>query len=162
MKNAEYWIDSLNLEAHPEGGFYSRIFTSDKTLSTETGKRPTATAIHYLLQKNDFSSWHRIRHDEIWFFHAGMAITVHQISKLGKLTSRTLSHDHEISFAVKGGTWFCSEPSGQITETKLDYGLVSCVVSPGFDFIDFEMANKEELVSLYPEHRDIIYRLCRG
>jgi predicted cupin superfamily sugar epimerase len=161
MKHVKYWINRLNLEAHPEGGFYSRIFTSHKAISTATGNRPSATAIHYLLEKDDFSSWHRIQHDEIWFFHTGMAITVHEISLSGELSSRTLSHDKEISLTVKGGLWFCSEPSKQATKPELNYGLVSCVVSPGFDFIDFEMGIKETLVIAYPQHRDIISRLCR-
>jgi predicted cupin superfamily sugar epimerase len=162
MKNVDYWINKLNLEAHPEGGFYSRIFTSHKAIPTSTGDRPSATAIHYLLEEDDYSSWHRIQHDEIWFFHTGMAITVHEISPSGELSSRTLSHNHEISLTVKGGVWFCSEPNSKLAETTLDYGLVSCVVSPGFDFIDFEIGNKEKLAELYPQHRDIICRLCRG
>jgi predicted cupin superfamily sugar epimerase len=164
MKPVEYWIERLNLEPHPEGGFYSRIFESKQPIVTPAGKRPSATAIHYLLEKDDFSSWHRIQHDEIWFFHAGMAITVHEISQSGELSSRFLCHEHDISLTVKGGTWFCAEPSQLVIDQQsvtYDYGLVSCVVSPGFDFLDFEMASKTELVSIYPQHRDIINRLCR-
>ncbi len=89
---------------------------------------------------------------------------MHQIDGTGKLSSTTLSNDHNISHVVKGKTWFCSEIVGVTENCKIEeqYSLVSCVVSPGFDFIDFELGNKEELVNIYPQHRDIICRLCRS
>lgn len=159
MKTAEQWISTLSLEAHPEGGFYSRIYQSSRNTPTHNGERPSATAIHYLLETNDFSSWHRIKHDEVWFFHSGDAIVIHQINATGTLTSTALSLDHSISLTVTGNTWFCAEPVN--IDNALGYSLCSCMVSPGFDFLDFEMGNKEELVNIYPQHRDIICRLCR-
>lgn len=163
MKSAKQLISDLSLEAHPEGGFYTRIYESSNTINTTNGSRHSATAIHYLLEEGDFSSWHRIAYDEIWFFHSGVPLTVHQISASGKLTSTVLSLDHDISLTVKGRTWFCSEPLITPDKQSIEdpYSLVSCVVTPGFDFADFEMGNAEELVNLYPQHRDIICRLCR-
>jgi len=164
MKTAAQWIKSLSLESHPEGGYYTRIYESQMTLNTPTGTRPSSTAIHYLLERNDFSSWHRIQNDELWLFHSGTPLTVHQIDEAGKLSSTTLSNNHTISHVVKGKTWFCSEVVGETENCNPEeqYSLVSCVVSPGFDFIDFELGNKEELVNIYPQHRDIICRLCRS
>ena len=163
MKTAEQWISDLSLEAHPEGGFYSRLYESEKKIATENGNRASATAIHYLLEQGDFSGWHKIKHDELWFFHTGEPLTVHQIDATGKLISTTLSNNHNVSLTVKGNTWFSSELSAtnKASTTVKQYSLVSCVVSPGFDFLDFEMGNKEFLTSLYPMHRDVICRLCR-
>jgi predicted cupin superfamily sugar epimerase len=163
MKTAKQWITSLSLEPHPEGGFYSLFYESSNTIHTNGGPRPSATAIHYLLEKGDFSSWHRIKYDEIWFFHSGAPLTVHQIYPDGRLLSTTLSHKHNISLTVKGGAWFCSELLTTETENTADnqYSLVSCVVTPGFDFEDFEMGSVKALIDLYPQHENIIYRLCR-
>lgn len=166
MKTSEDWIQQLQLQPHPEGGHYGRIYESSKELKTHNGPRASASAIHYLLQGKDFSSWHRIQHDELWFFHAGSPLTVHQIEPCGNLTSHTLSLNAHITLTVTGGTWFCAElfndQQAQKAKDQDAFSLVSCVVSPGFDFADFELGNKELLTSVFPQHRDIICRLCRS
>lgn len=157
MNNSEYWIQHLQLDKHPEGGYYRRIYQSDALIDTKNGKRHTATAIHYLLQSGDFSAWHRIQQDELWFYQQGGPLVIRSINHQGKLLTTVLGKDHDLTTCIPADTWFCSE----LLNDHADFSLVSCVVTPGFDFADFEMANKDELVNLYPQHRDIICRLCR-
>ena len=157
MNTSQYWINHLNLEPHPEGGYFRRIYQSNKMIATKTGNRHSATAIHYLLESGDFSAWHRIQQDEMWFHHQGDPLIIRSINSQGQLDELVLGPEHNISTCIEANTWFCSE----LFSSQDTYSLVSCVVSPGFDFADFEMGNKEELVNLYPQHRDIICRLCR-
>ncbi len=157
MSTSQYWIDHLELEPHPEGGYFKRIYQSAHLTNTPNGQRHSATAIHYLLQVGDFSAWHRLQQDEIWFYQGGGALVIRSLNTQGELTETTLGKDHALTTCIPAHSWFCSEPAPSCT----NYCLVSCVVTPGFDFADFEMANKEELVNLHPRHRDIICRLCR-
>jgi predicted cupin superfamily sugar epimerase len=114
------------------------------------------TSIHYLLENEDFSAFHRIAYPEIWYWHDGEPLTVHEISPDGTYTARTLGkgEGQVLSLVVEPGVWFAAELPG-----KTGYGLVSCAVAPGFDFEMFEMAKREELVAMWPEHRTLIRRL---
>lgn len=159
MSTSQHFIQKLNLEAHPEGGYYRRIYQSTQLSETPRGKRHSATAIHYLLERHGFSAWHRIQHDEIWFFHQGAPLIIRTLDPQGILDEFILGTEHELSICVPGKTWFCSEPMANAVE---DFSLVSCVVSPGFDFDDFEMGNADALIAEYPQHTAIIQRLCRG
>lgn len=158
MKHHEYWINHLQLEPHPEGGYYRRIYQSNHPTQTNNGERHSATAIQFLLTSDDFSAWHRIQSDELWFYQQGCPLVIRSITPQGELSEVYLGAEHELTTCVPANTWFCSEP---ITTKSSDYSLVSCMVTPGFDFADFEMGNKAELVTAYPQHRDIISRLCR-
>lgn len=157
MKSAQDWINQLALEAHPEGGYYKRIYASSPTISTASGERPLATSIHYLLEQNDFSAWHRIKSDELWYFHSGGPLKIHMIHPTGSIETYQLD-DNQLMVTVPAGVWFCAEPA---FEAHNSYALVSCVVTPGFDFEDFELGHAEDLTAIYPQHRDIICRLCR-
>ena len=159
MTPAQHWIHTLGLEPHPEGGYYKRIYTNPNTLETTNGPRSLATSIHFLLEANDYSAWHRIKSDELWYFHDGAPLTIRWILPTGQLISETLSPD-QLMVCVPANTWFCAELADRARAPAL-YSLVSCVVTPGFDFADFEMGDVEDLVTLYPQHRDVICRLCR-
>lgn len=158
MNHSQYWINHLELEPHPEGGYYRRIYQSTHLTVTAKGERYCATAIHYLLESHDFSAWHRIQHDEIWFHHAGAPLIIRAINQQGILDEYILGKEHELSVCIPGHTWFCSELYSQ---EESDFALVSCVVSPGFDFADFEMGNAAQLIQAYPQHTALIQRLCR-
>lgn len=159
MTSAQDWIEALALEPHPEGGYYKRIYASHHSTDTAQGQRPSATSIHYLLEQQDFSAWHRIKSDELWYHHKGGALTIHMIHSTGQLDSIQLGGPGQLMAWVPAGVWFCAEL--QPSNNQDTFALVSCVVTPGFDFADFEMGNAEDLVTLYPQHRDIICRLCR-
>lgn len=156
-KTAQQWIQQLALEPHPEGGYYKRIYASDKDTSSNQLVRPICTSIHYLLEAGDFSAWHRIKSDEQWFFHAGTALTIYEINSTGKLIEHCLSANHELSIVIPAHSWFCATTE----DAKDAYSLVSCVVSPGFVFEEFELAKAESLSLQFPEHRALIERFCR-
>jgi uncharacterized protein len=164
IKDASYWIETLNLLPHPEGGYYKEIYRSadqipGNTLSHFPEKRNVCTSIYFLLGPNDISHFHKIKSDELWFHHAGDAIQIHCLSseghtvlELGPDTANGAALQH----VIPAEYWFAShvKPGG-------DFALVSCVVAPGFDFADFEMAQLDSLLQTYPEHQEIIERLTR-
>ena len=165
MQKAEYWIKSLKLAPHPEGGFYRETYRSGGSYSfNETthfkGARSWATSIYYLLRSNDRSKLHRIHSDELWFYHAGAPLTVYMFPEIGEPSSFTLGLEPDkrqvLQGTVPAESWFgacCEEPD------CASYTLVSCVVAPGFDFRDFAFADKNELLSKFPKHTTTVERL---
>ena len=147
---AEGWIERLGLEPHPEGGWYRRIYESD--LKTEGG-RPVMTSIYYLLEGDDFSALHRLKQDEQWNFYAGVPITIHEISAAGEYSSITLG-DGNFQHTVRAGILFGATVAG-------DFALVGCTVVPGFDFADFELPPRTQLLKELPEYAELIERLTR-
>ena len=123
--------------------------------------RPVSTAIYFLLEGDNFSAFHRLQSDELWHFYAGAALTVHVIEAEGRYSAFQLGNDPEagevLQAVVKAGCWFASE----VTDGK-SFALVGCTVAPGFDFEDFELAKRAELVRNYPQHRKIIEKLTRS
>ena len=165
MKTADYWIRHLNLQKlEPEGGYFSQIFVSKTTIPASslphqfTSERSLATSIFYLLTSTDYSHFHRLRSDEIWAFHYGSSITLHQIDQKGNYATQKLGLDPEHSetpqLVVKANTIF-----GAIVNEPDSYSLVGCMVTPGFTFDDFELISRSELLETYPEHREIIMKL---
>lgn len=133
--------EQYDLQPHPEGGWYRETFRSPRmvTLDGYVGERHTATAIYFLLHPGEESAWHVVKSDEIWFWHAGGPLTL----RLGgdgeepaDATEITLGvgPDQEPQVLIPAGVWQAAIPAGD------EYVLVSCVVSPGFDFADFRMA----------------------
>jgi uncharacterized protein len=165
-KSAQYWIDKLNLIPHPEGGYYRETYHAKLSIAREalppqfTGSRLVSTAIYFLLEKENFSAFHRLYSDELWHFYAGSPITVHVIDPDGSYSERLLGSDPDagevLQAAVKAGHWFAS----RVRDSK-GFGLVGCTVAPGFDFSDFEMAKRAELIGVYPQHRKLIESLTR-
>jgi len=165
--DAKYWIDKLQLIPHPEGGYYRQTYRSELTVEKAGlppefgGSRAVATAIYFLLQGRDFSAFHRLRSDEMWHFYAGGTLVVHVIDQDGQHSEILLGSDAEVGevfqAVVKAGCWF-----GSRVRDAGAFALVGCIVSPGFDFEDFEMGKREQLVRLYPQHRELIKRLTRG
>lgn len=163
---AEKLIDHLQLQPHPEGGFYREVYRSAGTIDAAClqpvfdGSRHYATSIYYLLQEGDFSAFHRIKSDEIWHFYAGGTLWLHLIDTNGNYgclsLGNTLTGDTAFQVVMPAGGWFAAEPAPGTSFT-----LAGCTVSPGFDFRDFEMADKDMVASAFPQHRDIIQRLCR-
>jgi predicted cupin superfamily sugar epimerase len=161
--NAQDWIQRLGLTPHPEGGWYKETYRAGFQVTPAqgptTGKTTSAvTSIHYLLENEDFSAFHRIAYPEIWYWHDGEPLTVHEISPDGTYTARTLGkgEGQVLSLVVEPGVWFAAGLPG-----KKGYGLVSCAVAPGFDFEVFEMGKREGLLSAYPRHAEILRRLSR-
>jgi uncharacterized protein len=163
---AAYWIEKLSLQPHVEGGYYKRIYCSGLTISQSNlplafkGDRPLATAIYFLLEQHRFSSFHRIASDECWHFYYGNPLLIYEIDPQGLLTIHLLGQDFEagerFQCTIKARSWF-----GAMVKPGGLYALVGCMVSPGFHFDDFELANSNDLLFKYPQHEDIIKKLTR-
>jgi len=159
-------ISSLGLVQHPEGGWYRETCRSHEQISGSAlpdrfnGPRSCYTAICFLLEQGDYSALHRIKSDELWFFHGGAGLTIHLLTVDGTCSAIRLGADIAAGEAfqamVPSGTWFGAEMSG-----AGEYSLVSCVVAPGFDFADFEMGDRNLLLQQYPDHAALITRLTR-
>lgn len=165
-KNAGYWIEKLQFEAHPEGGFFRQTYKADRLVPQEAlpgfgGARAASTAIYFLLEGKNFSAFHRLRSDEVWHFYAGEPLVVHVIDPQGVYSAIRLGRDLEAGqvpqAVVRAGCWFASH-----VEDWNSFAVVGCTVAPGFDFEDFELGKRAELVARYPEQREVIERLTRG
>lgn len=165
-KRARSWIERLKLEAHPEGGYFRQTYRSDLVITREalaagfTGARAASTAIYFLLEGETFSAFHRLRSDEVWHFYVGAPLVVDVIAPSGARSAILLGNDLEagqvLQAVVPAGCWFASH----VADWK-SFAVVGCTVAPGFDFEDFEMGKRAELVAKYPQHRDVIEGLTR-
>jgi predicted cupin superfamily sugar epimerase len=160
------WIDHLDLESHPEGGYYREIYRGDDTIPASAlpdrfdGSRNTAALIYFLLPGDAVSALHRIQQDELWHVLAGTSLTLHQIAPDGTLRQQSLGRNvangETLQAVVPAGHWFgatVNDPDG--------YALVGCTTAPAFDFADFELADRDALIDQFPQHRDVITRLTR-
>ena len=165
-KNAQYWIENLQLEPHPEGGYFRQTYRAEMVIAREglpagfSGNRAVSTAIYFLLEGKNFSAFHRLRSDELWHFYMGGPLVVHVIEPEGNYSQIALGHDPEagqvLQAVVRAGCWFASHVANWNS-----FALVGCTVSPGFDFDDFEMGRREKLIASYPQHRELIEQLSR-
>jgi len=171
-RNANYWIDTLQLEPHPEGGYFRSTFRSDITIAREAlpqrfnGPRPAGSSIYFLVDRENFSAFHRIQADEGWHFYAGSTLLVHIIDSAGVYSELRLGSDPEAgeSFhgVVRSGVWFAARPKDPSPADPAPFALVGCALSPGFDFDDFEIAKRADLLRQFPQHRALIQQLTRG
>ena len=144
-------IDNLNLQPHPEGGYYRQVYGND-----ETGQKKVST-IYYMLRDDEFSAFHRLHEVvEIWYYHAGELLDIYVISPDGNLSVHHLSADDEMQVVIEPECWFAAD-----LPCKTGFSFVGCAVAPAFTFDRFELAKKEELLHLYPQHSKLIERLCR-
>ncbi|GGE17583.1 cupin domain-containing protein [Psychroflexus salis] len=159
---ADYIIQKLGLQKHPEGGYFKETYRSNKNVFVEDldGKRNFSTCIYFLITNEAYSAFHKVSQDEIWHFYEGSCIHLHLISPDGTFRMQKIGNAWNAGelpqFVVPAQTWFAAE----VIQTKA-YALVGCTVSPGFDFKDFQLADKKQLLEEYPEHEQIIDRLTR-
>jgi predicted cupin superfamily sugar epimerase len=159
-------VEQFSLLPHPEGGFYRETYRSAESIGMNAlperfpGERSFSTAILFLLEKNNFSAFHRIKSDECWHFYAGQALYVHVIHPNGKYELIRLGNNtaggETFQAVVPAGCWFASE-----TAEGGQFSFVGCTVSPGFDFADFELADGSVLSTEFPQFEKLITRLCR-
>ena len=129
----------LDLEPHPEGGWYRETWRSEVGFAPEGygGERASATAIYFLLAPSEESQWHRVRSAEVWLWHSGGPLTLEYGEEPGTATQSTLGPDvgagQRPQIVVPAGNWQAARPAGD------EPVLVSCIVSPGFDFADFTL-----------------------
>ena len=148
-------IEQLNMKSHPEGGYYSETYRSSDTILS--GSRVLSTSIYFLLTSSNVSNFHRIKSDEIWYFHEGSPLVVHTITAQGHTEYKVglnFTNNEKPQLLVPKNTIF-----GSTVLENESYSLVSCSVSPGFDFEDFELFQEKQLLEQFPEHKSIIQRL---
>lgn len=160
---ARYYIDKLELQKHPEGGFYREIYRAGEMFFTETipakklNKKNISTSIYFLLTGRDKSLFHRLKSDEIWHFYDGCDVKIYIIDIDGNLSEVQLGRSREVfQFVIPKNSWFAAE----LTD-KSSFALVGCTVSPGFDFKDFELADRNKLLKKYSEHEKLIKQFTK-
>lgn len=161
MHIAEFWIEQLQLQPHPEGGFFKETYRSNELL--QPGNIPGfktvrnfSTAIYFLLRSSERSVFHRIKSDEIWHYHSGGSLKICVLQESGlkyHLLGSDLKAGQQLQVVIPANHWF-----GAFVESG-DYVLSSCTVAPGFDFEDFEMASRARLLAEFPTCADAIVKL---
>ena len=164
QKPAQFWIENYQMQKHPEGGYFAETYRSSEKISKSalpkrfSGDRSFSTGIYFLLESHHISALHRIASDEMWHFYAGCPLNIYVLDEDGNLEIIKLGNNPEngevFQAVVSAGKWFGSKPTEADT-----YSLVGCTVAPGFDFDDFEMKSKEELLAIFPQHEDLIAML---
>jgi uncharacterized protein len=163
LYTAEFWIENLALLPHPEGGFFKENYRSTEFISGSAlpqrfhDQRCFSTAIYFLLRSEDRSVFHRIQSDEIWHFYAGTTLSIYILDDAGLTTLKlgmNARKGESLQVVVPAGKWF-----GAKVDDSNSYNLAGCTVAPGFDYKDFEMADRSVLLKTFPAHRDIIEKL---
>ena len=149
-------INHFDMLPHPEGGFYKETYRSSELCLN--GTRYIKTVIYFLLRSEDVSHFHRIKSDEMWYYHSGSPLIVHSIDDQGiykvQKVGINFSEGEIPQYLVPKNTIF-----GSTVLEKDSYSLVSCSVSPGFDFEDFELFKQSDLLEQFPLHHKIISKL---
>jgi len=152
-------IKHLELSPHPEGGYFKETYRSSDSIMTAQGTRSVSSAIYFLLETNNFSAFHKIKSDELWHHYEGVALEVIMIKLSGDLEilklGKNLKKGERAMQLVPKDTWFASRV------VQEGFALVGCTVAPGFDFSDFKLADRFDLIKLFPKHAKIITELTR-
>lgn len=165
MKSAEYWIGHLGLQKHPEGGFFKEVYRSNELFpgarlpERYQGDRCFSTSIYFLITANDHSKFHKIKSDETWHFYEGSPLNLFVLDNdtqgLGQFRlGREPENGEQMQLTIPKNHWFAAKLA-----TDHGYSLVGCTVAPGFDFADFEMAERQQLITTFPQHQKTINML---
>ncbi|KAH8924041.1 hypothetical protein BT69DRAFT_1349727 [Atractiella rhizophila] len=185
LSTTQNWVKTLALIPHPEGGFFKEMYRSEHSIpgSKSSGfpnGRPYGTSIYYCLESGDFSALHRLKSDETWYFHDSTPNTRLIVTRIcpSEMIGDTLVkvklgrkvEDGEVfQVTCKAGEWFGAHvevdgenmKEGVRKEGEGGAVLVGCAVAPGFEFEDFEMGKRQELLKKYPMFKDDVERLTR-
>lgn len=162
MNAVETLISRYELISHPEGGFFNEDFRSPQAIHYErdgtTIARPLYTSCYYLLPEGTASCFHRIRSDETWYFLDGGPSQLIQVSPEKTVSVAVIgdkiSQGHTFKWRVPANTWFAAFP-----QVGSAYSFFSCLVTPGFEFSDWELASHQELTTFAPALQGVIDQL---
>jgi len=163
MQDIQSIIDALGLKPHPEGGFYKEMYRSEITVKTLQGtdNKSALTSIYYLLSGKDFSAWHRIQSDETWYFHLGCDLLIYLFDESKLLHTIQLGMTaKKFQVTIPAHTWFAAKPLSTNA-----FCLVGCAVAPGFEFDDFQIAKRNDLLKEFgssTENIEAIQALTRN
>jgi len=169
--NAEGIINRLRLERHPEGGYFRETYRSVQEFLTDSSnnagpvyhKRNCSTAIYYLLQENDFSAFHSVCSDEIWHFYSGDSVLLHMLENENVTTvclGSNILNGEKPQYTVPACTLFAAALNKKKSNHH-GYALCGCTVSPGFNYDDFYLPGRDELLAKYKGQADIITEFTR-
>ncbi|HET9956371.1 MAG TPA: cupin domain-containing protein [Polyangiaceae bacterium] len=160
-------IRELNLSPHPEGGYYREVFRSPHRVQSHShdGPRSASTQIYYLLESGSFSAFHRVSSDETWHHYLGDAVELCVLREAGVERLRlgsALALGERPQHVIPAGEW----QAARVTASAHGFALCGCSVAPGFEFSDFEMPTRSDLLRLFPEqrfpeHQELILALTR-
>ncbi len=161
MQTARYWIEKLQLQKHPEGGYFKEVYRADEKILKHclherySGERNHSTSIYFLITGEEYSAFHRSKSDETWHFYTGSIITIHTINRNGEYSAVKVGSNPEkgevFQFTIPHGTWFAAS-----VDEPDSFALVGCTVSPGFNYDDFELGKREEMLKSFPQHDKVI------
>jgi uncharacterized protein len=155
---ADELIKLLGLKPHPEGGYYLESYRSPGTIPGFTPPHTFSTAIYYLLAPGSVSKLHRLAADEVFHFYLGDPVTWALLGSGGTVKKITLGQKlkkgHQLQMMVPAGTWF-----GGYLNPGGNYALMGTTVAPGFEFRDFEIGKREELLKAFPRAEKEIFEL---
>jgi len=160
MHRADQLIESLQLLPHPEGGYFRETYRSEELIEGLPERyhgtsRNMGTSIYFLLKGHQCSTFHKLLSDEIWHYHEGSGLKLYIIDSKGNLTTPILGNDllngEHYQLVVPLNCWFGAAPMD-----PKGYSLVGCTMAPGFDFSDFRLADRKDLLEAYPQHASII------
>ncbi len=159
MKNIEQIIDKYKMQKHPEGGHYSEVFRSNIQINDCSNPllnaHSTMSSIFYLLTKGEISKFHSILQDETWHYYSGGILLLHLITPSGEHKLVRLGSDfytENFQFTVPANWLMAAEVVGE-------YCLLGCTVAPAFEFRDFNMPSREQLLDKFPDLADVIIKL---
>lgn len=162
--SSDYWIHTLDLTAHPEGGYFKETYRSPDHIGAAglperyQAERPCAAAIYFLLPGDQVSKFHRLKCEELWCHHLGESLTLYLLEASGSLRcvklGPRLDEGEQPQILIPHSVWF-----GAKVNKKNSYSLITCFTAPAFDFDDFELAERQSLLQFYPQHRAIIEML---
>lgn len=165
--SADELIKKLNLQPHPEGGYYRETYRASGLIAQAalptkySGDRCTGTCIYYLLTPDTFSAMHDVKSDEIFHFYLGDVVEQLLLYPGGEGEVRLLGHDITGGAVpqalVPQGVWQGARlaPGGQ-------WALLGCTVSPGFEFADYREGLRANLQEQWPAYADWIAKLTRN
>ena len=156
---AEEVIAHLQLQPHPvEGGFFRETYRSKESLKRGQNNRSISTAIYYLLTPKTVSALHRLSGDEVFHFYMGDPVRMLQLRPDGSTRTLILGTDLNAGqvpqLVVPGGVW-----QGSVLIDGGSFALLGATMAPGFDYADYESADREELTARYPGEAAMIERL---
>jgi predicted cupin superfamily sugar epimerase len=151
-----------------EGGYYRETWRADEAVPPSglpprySAARALGTAIYYLLtdEPGQFSALHRVASDEVFHFYLGDPVEMLLLSPAGNAREIMLGpkilDGQLVQYVVRRGVW-----QGARLASGGRFALLGATVAPGFDFQDFELGKRDELVRQYPEHAQLIRALTR-
>jgi predicted cupin superfamily sugar epimerase len=157
-------ITRLELVAHPEGGFYRETFRAAALpfALPERGERSASTAIYFLLRTEDLSALHVVASDEVWHHYSGDALELHCFDSAGRhrlvRLGPALEQGEQPQHVVERGEL----QAARVAPGPHGFALCGCTVAPGFDFADFRMPGRAELLARLPAHAELVTALTRG